>query len=56
MQIFTGIRNASVFPDPVFAPASTSQPRSAGKMADLWISVGSPYLASSSPVQPTALV
>jgi len=43
------MRNARVFPDPVFAPARTSQPRSPGKMAHLWISVGSVYLAPSMP-------
>lgn len=45
------MRNASVFPDPVFAPARTSQPRSPGKMEYLWISVGSLYLASSRPTE-----
>jgi len=54
--VFTGIINASVFPDPVFAPARTSQPRSPGKMAHLWISVGSVYLASSRPIDHTQLI
>mmetsp|Transcript_46493 Transcript_46493/g.106621 ORF Transcript_46493/g.106621 Transcript_46493/m.106621 type:complete len:241 (-) Transcript_46493:40-762(-) len=34
-----GMRKASVFPDPVFACASTSSPRSSGGIASAWISV-----------------
>jgi len=54
--VFTVIRNARVFPDPVFAPARTSQPRSPGKMAHCWISVGSLYLASSIPTADIQLI
>jgi len=45
----TGTRNASVFPDPVFAAASTSFPARASGIPSLWISVARVHPARLSP-------
>lgn len=48
-HIFTGIRNARVFPDPVLAAPNTSFPLSASPIDSLCISVGEANLAILKP-------